>query len=171
MLNRTVYYPIRVKIRVLFFLPKDSKAFVLLACMSAIPTPCLTSQVGTIQRLNQHETPGVSFDRTLLATQACTHSHEQSPGFLRILSQFDAHIFHGAIAIVMLPHIRKAHVLLGSARLSGFILDVPSWHYTALGGAQIPRRPFLNTRLYSYGQSLFLLHIFVRVWCPLYFTQ
>ena len=54
------------------------------SCLAACPTPCFTSQAGTIQSSNQKKSRGVSFTWTPLVIQVCiyvSHIDEMIPTF------------------------------------------------------------------------------------------
>ena len=57
----------------MFRFPKNSKSALFSSRLSACPTQCFESQVGTLQWSEQHNFQGVSFARKRLATQICTH--------------------------------------------------------------------------------------------------
>lgn len=83
--------------------------------LSACPTSRFTSQLGTMQRSDQHKPQGVAFARKFLAAQACICTSNRR-GYCVFWSDFHAHFVY--CALCLFPNIRKTPVLLTSVRVS-----------------------------------------------------
>lgn len=80
---------------------------------AAGPTPCFTSQIGTIRRSHQTQSHGVSSARAHLTTHACIPANIWR-GSCVSLSDFDAHLVFRLLraSLFFLSHTIEKHLLL-----------------------------------------------------------